>query len=116
MNMRTLLAAAVAMHTLVTGCARVSNAGSTSLDAPTVLVVDNQSLADMNIYVYNAGQRIRVGFAGGLRKTQITLPRTVMGGTGELQLLADPIGSNRVSVSNRIYVQPGDTVTMIISP
>jgi hypothetical protein len=115
--MRTLLACVLALQTLlVASCAGARGGRSASGTSPTVLQVDNQGLADMNIYIFNAGQRFRIGFAGGLRKTQITIPNTLIPGTGELAFLADPVGSNRASVTNRIYVTPGDTVAMIIQP
>ena len=101
---------------IVAACAGATAGSGTSNQAATVVEVDNQGLADMNIYVYNQGQRYRVGFAGGLRKTPLTIPHTLIPGTGELQFLADPVGSNRASVSNRIFITPGDTVSMIIPP
>ena len=116
MNMRSLLAGVLAAHTMLSACTSARNAESSSVGAATVLQVDNQGLADMNVYIYNAGQRIRVGFAGGLRKTDIALPRTVVGGAGDVQFLLDPVGSSRASVTKRIYVEPGDTVSMIIPP
>jgi hypothetical protein len=113
MNKAVVAAVAVA-QLLVAACA--SSGGRTSSTPSTVVQVDNQGLADMNIYIYNAGQRYRIGFAGGLRRTNLDVAASLIPGTGEIQLLADPIGSNRASVSNRIFVSPGDTVTMIIPP
>jgi hypothetical protein len=82
----------------------------------TVLEVDNQSFNDMNIYVVNGGQRIRLGRATGKVRTDLTIPRGVLTFARELQFEADPSGSRRGSVTNRIWVNPGDRVSMIITP
>ena len=112
--MRTLLIGLVAAHTLLSGCALRSS--SRGADLPrTVLEVDNRGFADMTVYVVNLGQRVRLGVAPGLRKTELTIPPSVVRG-GQLSFLADPIGSSRTSVSDQIYVTAGETVTLIINP
>lgn len=112
--MRYLVLGLFAVQTLLSGCA----ARGTRRSAPpqTVLEVDNHSFADMTIYVINGGQRVRIGFAPGLRKTDLTIPPSMISGTRQLSFLADPLGSNRTSVSDQIYVSPGDRVTLSIPP
>jgi hypothetical protein len=86
-------------------------------DAPrTILEVDNQSFADMTMYIVNGGHRVRLGRAAGKTKTQLTIPPTIVGRARELQFLADPLAGDRPAVSNRIWVDAGDRVTMIITP
>ena len=87
-----------------------------SADPRTILEVDNQSFADMTMYIVNGGHRVRLGRAAGKTKTQLTIPPTIVGSARELQFLADPLGGDRAAVSNRIWVAAGDRVTMIITP
>jgi hypothetical protein len=112
--MRYLLLALFAVQTLVTGCVGRGARGPAA--ARTVVEVDNLSFTDFNIYVINGGQRVRIGFAPGLRKTGLTIPPSMVSGTRQLSFLADPLGSNRTSRSDQIYVAPGDTVTLTIPP
>jgi hypothetical protein len=80
----------------------------------TTLKVDNQSIADMTIYAVRGGQRIRLGLATGLRVSTFTIPSSLIFGATPLKFLADPIGSNRLPVSDEITVSPGDVVTLTI--
>jgi hypothetical protein len=85
-------------------------------EAPTILKVDNRAVLDMNIYVVRSSQRIRIGTANGLTTTRLTIPSSLVFGATSLRFMADPIGSNRVPISDDITVLPGDEVTMIIPP
>jgi hypothetical protein len=79
-----------------------------------LLVIDNRAFSDMTIYAVEGTARRRLGFAPGNTKTEIQLPPTLV--NRDLQLLADPVGSSRTSVSNRIYVRAGERVTLTIPP
>ena len=94
---------------------RAARPGSDSQERTTVQV-DNRSFVDMTVYVLNGGQRIRLGLAVGKTTTQFTIPPRVLGLSRELQFIADPIGSDRAGVSDRLYVRAGDTVTLMIPP
>lgn len=83
--------------------------------APTMLRVENQAFLDMNIFVVYRGQRIRVGFAGGSTTTNFRLPMQ-LSTVETLRFIADPVGSNRLPVSEEILVSPGDVVTLTIPP
>lgn len=76
--------------------------------------VQNRGYADMTVYIVEGGSRIRLGLANGNSTTRLAIPQSVVGGGRELQFLADPIGSTRTSVSDRIMVLPGDVVTLTI--
>ena len=82
----------------------------------TTIQVDNRAFSDMTIYVVEGGSRRRLGLAVGASTTTFTIPPTVVGVGRELQFLADPIGSIRTALTNRIYVTPGQEVTMVIPP
>ncbi len=83
---------------------------------PTTIRVDNQSYTDMTIYVVRGGQRMRLGTAGGLKATTLTIPATVIFGSTPLRFIADPIGAGRAPVSDEITVRAGDQVSLIIPP
>ena len=82
----------------------------------TTVVVDNQALLDMTIYVLNGGQRVRLGIATGLQKTRFTIPSGVVFGATSLRFYADPIGGNRSPVSEEITVAEGDELGLRIPP
>lgn len=96
-----------------------SNAKSDEAVEPvpaTRLRVQNQAFLDMTIYVYRSSQRIRLGTANGNSTTRLTIPRNLIFGATPLRFQADPIGSNRASISQEITVSPGDEVTLLIPP
>ena len=88
------------------------NEAADLLDRTTV-TVDNQSFSDMTIYA-SRGQRVRLGTATGHTKTVFTLPPSLLRGTGQVRFVADPVGSNRTSVSEEITVSPGDNLVLTI--
>lgn len=106
------------------GCLTLAAACSTNQDPdpmaepvpPTRLRVENQAFLDMTVYVYRSSQRIRLGVANGNSTTRFTIPANLIFGATPLRFQADPIGSNRTSVSQEITVTPGDEVTLTIPP
>lgn len=80
----------------------------------TTLEVDNQNFTDMTIYLVNGGQKIRLGRATGKTRTTLTIPRNVLTFPRELQFQADPLSGRSGSVTNRIWVTPGDRVGLIL--
>jgi hypothetical protein len=104
--------------TLTTSCAR-NNANSNEAAEPTPVTrlrVENQAFLDMTIYVYRSTQRIRLGTANGNSTTRLTVPPNLIFGATPLRFQADPIGSNRASISQEITVSPGDEITLTIPP
>jgi hypothetical protein len=92
-------------------------AGDVALADSTSVVVDNQALTDMTIYVLEGGSmRRRLGTANAVSKTRIAIPRTLVGNGRDLQFLADPFAGRGNSVSQRIFVSPGDQVGLTILP
>jgi len=101
---------------LVMFSACMTSRGAQPSQATTVVEVDNQGVLDMTVYVMRGAERVRLGIAGGLKKTALPLPPNIVFGPTTLRFVADPIGSNRNSVSDEITVSPGDTVTWTIRP
>lgn len=108
---RYFLVSAVAVLSACT-----SSQGPQQPDVATALKVDNQSSSDMTIYALRSGQRIRLGLATGLKVSTFTIPSSLIFGATPLKFLADPIGANRLPVSDEITVSPGDVVTLTIPP
>jgi hypothetical protein len=109
----SMLLVVLALVTLA-GCGAARSPSTGEAAARTTLEVDNRGFADMNVYVVDGGQRIKLGFAPGNTKTVLTIPARMVGSARSLSFVADPVGSSRVSVSDTIYVQAGDRVTLLI--
>jgi hypothetical protein len=110
--------AIVSMATAACGARQVETAGGdVALADSTSIIVNNQGLLDMTMYVLEGGSlRRRLGTANGLTRTRIAIPRSLVGNGRDLQFLADPIGARGNSVSQRIFVSPGDQVGLTILP
>ena len=82
----------------------------------TVVIVDNRGFSDMTIYVVSGARRTRVGTAGGLKQTELTIPPSSIGNASSISFVADPIGGNRQSFSTDVYIRAGETITLTIPP
>ena len=108
---------ALACATLAAACSQNKNPDQAAEPQPvTRLRVQNQAFLDMTIYVYRGPQRLRLGTANGNSTTRFTIPASLIFGATPLRFQADPIGSNRASISEEITVSPGDEVTLMIPP
>jgi|SwirhirootsSR2_FD_contig_41_5060889_length_534_multi_16_in_0_out_0_1 hypothetical protein len=107
-----LMAAALAAVTTLSACAPTTTTSGLANAKPTgsELVVENNNWQDMALYVLRAGSRWRVGSVPSFTKARFVLSETLIGGTGEIQLMADPIGSSARFVSEPMIVQPGQQV------
>lgn len=116
-----IIAAFATLSGAITACASGNTVqtaeGDVALDGSASVMVDNQGVNDMTIYVLEGGSvRRRLGIAGAARTTQLSIPRALVGNGRELQFLADPIASRGNSVSRRMFVDPGDQVRLTILP
>jgi len=101
---------------LLAGCGP-RRPGSVATPERTVIEVDNRAFTDMTVYVIEGvGARRRLGLANGASTTSFTIPASLVGNGRELTFLVDPIGSDRTALSNRIFVTPGQRVTLTIPP
>ena len=103
---------------VIAGCGGRSTSGEPQPrlipDTPTVLKVENNGFNDMRIYVYQGGQRVRVGTAGGKQTTTIKLAKSLVFNGSRLRFEAVPIGGQGSSVSEEISVSPGEEITIRI--
>ena len=107
-----LVHAALLAVIALSACAPVSRGGQAGefQQEKATLLVENNNWADMAIYLVRDGMRTRLGTAPSLGRTRFVLPDAMIGGSGELRLLADPIGSTQRFLSQPIHVTPGDQV------
>lgn len=107
---------ALLLGAAIAGCATTPRTEVEAINQRATVVVDNRGFSDMTIYA-SRGQRVRLGIAGGNKKTTFTIPSSLLtGASANLHFIADPIGSTRQSVSQEILVSPGDEVGLVIPP
>ena len=106
-----LLAAALVAVASAGACAPMAQArGPDGVgQEQTALIVENNNWQDMALYLLRSGTKVRIGSVPSFSKARIPLSGALIG-AGEIQLLADPIGSNRRFVTEPINVQPGQQV------
>src|SRR2546423_1663510 len=82
-------------------------------DTITIRVSNNNSL-DMTVYAVNQSMRVRLGLVNTASTQRFTVSLHQISPTGELQLLADPVGSRRTLTSEAIHVFPGQAVEWVL--
>ncbi len=108
-----LIVAALAAVATLGACAPMTKtSGADALGGDqSELVVENNNWQDMALYVLKNGTRWRIGSVPSLGKGRFHLSNAMIGGNGEIQLVADPLGSSRRFVTERIVVLPGQHVS-----
>ncbi len=106
-----LLAAVAACST----SSRRARTESTTHRGPATLTVDNQSFLDVDIFAVYLNQRYRLGSVTATSRGTMTIPSDIVSVGRRLRFLADPVGSSRTPISEEFFVQPGDTVSMLIA-
>jgi len=76
------------------------------------VVVDNHAFWDMHVYVLEGGFRRSLGMATGLSNTSFEIPRSLA--DGDVQLIADPVGSRAGFVSHVLFPWPGDQLNLTL--
>ena len=106
---------ALGAATLLAACASCANRVAPGLAAqPISLEVTNENYLDVDVFVVRGTSRYRVGTVGGNGSATLSIPGNVIV-HGELQLLADPIGSSEVYVTDRISVAPDQVVQLTVA-
>ena len=84
--------------------------------AAAFVEVTNTNWFDVVVYSLRSGVRWRLGMVTSMNHETFRIPhRDLMTGSG-LRLMADPIGSPDVFVSEPILVSPGDRVAFTVAP
>ncbi len=82
---------------------------------PVRLVLANQNFADMTIYATEVGSRTRVGMVTGNSTATLAVSGSLFP-TGQLNLIAVPIGGRGRASSGPLLVRGGETVYFTITP
>lgn len=115
-HMKTAIALLLAVCLGTTSCASSGTNAAAAQEEPTTVVVDNQSMMDMNIYVWRSAQRLRLGTATAVSKTRFKIPTGIIHGMTTVRFQADPIGATRAPISEEITLNEGDEVGLRIPP
>lgn len=117
MSFRNFAAAAiVAAVAGGTGCA--SGAGGMYLDdepkdrRQTTLAVSNNNWSEMTIYVVRSGVQARIGRVPAMGARTFDIPPTLIGGAGEVSIVARPLASRYAFTSRRIMASPGQRIDL----
>ncbi|HEX8394480.1 MAG TPA: hypothetical protein VF665_19190 [Longimicrobium sp.] len=99
------------------GCGHNSEEGDDPAPrrGPVRLVLANQNFADMNIYATEVGRRTRVGMVTGNSTATLAVSGSLFP-TGQLNLIAVPIGGRGRASTGPLLVRGGETVYFTITP
>jgi hypothetical protein len=105
----------VAMTLLLAACAPSAMddaSGPNTAPRPATVSVENDNWADMTVYLVNGTSRIRLGLVTGNSSATFRIPRGAENFPGQMRLLADPIGSAHVFLSDAVQIRPGQRVAL----
>lgn len=104
--------ALVAVLLLAGGCAS-GTGGMQNLEmedsSRTTIRVLNQNWSDMTIYLERNGLRQRLGTVTSQATGVFVVATHLIESSGQVHLIADPIGSSRLFASPPLLIQPGQT-------
>jgi hypothetical protein len=107
-----VLGAATLLAACASGASRIS--GRPGLQ-PVSLTVTNQNWLDVDVFVVRGGNRIRIGEVSGNGSATLSIPSSLVV-NGQVQLLADPVGSNDTYTTDMISVAPDEKVQLTVAP
>ena len=76
---------------------------------PVTLLIENRNWADITIYAIRGGSRVRLGTVTSMNSAEFVIPAEVAG-SGNIRLLADPVGSTQTFLSEPVVVGPGEQI------
>ena len=115
-------AAALTLSTLswwaCTSSSRLWADGAQDGPAPrgALLTVENQHVQDMRVYLVRGSTPIALGSVSTMERRTFTIPTSVLGNSGSIRLMADPLGSRGTFTSDFIPANPGDHVRWTLAP
>ena len=103
--------------TLLVACASGANRGYPSSLEPQSIsrTVRNQNWLDADVFVVYGDSRYRIGEVSGNGSATLSIPSSLIV-RGELQLMADPIGSDDRYVTEIIPVARDEKVQLTVAP
>jgi hypothetical protein len=100
---------------LLAACASAHRGASGAEPKAIALIVTNQNWLDVDVFLIRGTSRHRLGAVGGNSSATLSIPAGLFV-YGDAQLMADPIGSDDIYVTERISVAPDATVELTIAP
>ena len=107
-----IAAAAVVLGACAPGADPANSPFERNQPREVTVQVQNQNWSDMVVYAVRGGMRVRLGTVSAMSRGSFPVPRTALAGSGQLRLLADPIGSSRGFLSDVLSVRPGQRVSL----
>ena len=107
-----MLGAATLLAACASGASRISSSPGLQ---PISLTVTNQNWLDVDVFVLNGDSRFRIGQVTGNGSATLKIPPSFVV-NGQVQLMADPIGSNDVFITDQISVAPDEKVELTVAP
>ena len=86
------------------------NAMSNARSERTTLMVENNNWSDLTLYLVRDGSRHRIGSAPSMTQSVFVISSALLSGTGEIRIMADPIGSRQAWTSQPFMVSPGSKI------
>lgn len=117
--MRTLWIPIAALMTAlsVPACAPTTGAAPAAAMAPeqqTTVEVTNRNWRQVVVYLEADGMRHRLGIVNTGKTQQFAMPRSVSLASGDVRLVADPIGTDDVFSTERIPVRRGQEIELTV--
>ena len=109
---RNTLAVAVVATALGACAPAAEQARMGPAESQTTLVVKNNNWQEVVIYMLRGTTRARLGSVIGMGSARFRIADTMISGTGDVRIMADPIGSERTYTSPAIDVVPGAQVEL----
>lgn len=101
---------------LLAACAPAANRHSTGASpaSDVYVMVTNQNWLDVAVYALRGGTRVRLGQVTGSGSARLRVPSSAIV-AGQVQLMADPIGSNERYVTEVMSVAPDQRVQLTVA-
>jgi hypothetical protein len=124
MKARTLIAVALVSGAVLGGMAcgstakqnSVSTVPTASNQAPITMQITNDHPQDVDVYVTDGGDRLRLGTVSTGQTQTFTVPAAATHAGSQLRVVVHPIGGGGDFSTGRVLVSPGDEVNLTVTP
>ena len=76
------------------------------------LVINNRHYLDVNVFVQHDGQASRLATVTGSSSTAMVVPAWMLGKSGVIRLIAEPVGDHSSYSTESLVIQPGQMVEL----
>lgn len=89
-------------------------AGASTGNAPLEVIVRNDNIRDIEVYLDRDGRRRRLGIVTGKDDVRLSLDRTLFSGQGRLRFALVPFGRGAAILTRPVLVNRGESVVITI--